>query len=771
MTSPHSAEQRLERLSRADKWYLSAGDGIIWAPAFPVWLHAPGFWDEAHVYYHPFAPLFTVALVRPDGREVPLRQIARHWRPDRLVARYHVAGGPVLIEVRETRGRGRFSSTWHVAEPSSGFAHEPDLRDCHLVAFTTQPGESVSQASVPGDQSAAVRWSRTLSDRREQSMDIHATLTAALVGAGGADVPLDAARIAAVRSEITAIQPQWRFTPFPERWETGRGLRPEVRLEGISSAGLVYAAVDVPLAGTSDRPIRFEIELLPKQPEFQLDPACAIASPTREWSAFLSSFPTFRCSDPFLEKYYDYRLYGLRLCRLEGGAGNVKHPAIAEGIAYFHVPITYSGQCHMFEMRWSSNPDVARGTLLNFIDTQRDDGSFNGRIYTNHLIGTDFYLASWGDALLAVDAVHPDDDHLRRTYDGLARHARWMDSTRDADGSGMYDVINHFETGQEYMSRYQAVNPKADLDGWKDSTKLKAIDATVYAYLLHRALASIAARLNLPGADAWSSRAAAIGRAILDRMWNEPTGMFSDIDPRTGHRTNVEAAVCFYPMLTDLLSESHVARMLGRLTDPAHFATPWPVPSSSVSDPLFNADAEWKGKRHNCPWNGRVWPMTNSHIIDGLIRQWRLRPPTPASAAAPDSPRHRAGALAADMLVKFARMMYHDGDLARPNCYEHYNPLTGHACEYRGIDDYQHSWIIDLIIRGVMGVDVGHDGRTSRVVIDPLPLPGMAAEIDNIRIAGHTLDIRRDADGAFEARDRGRAHRSTIGQPLTIDLA
>lgn len=770
MTPPLSPEQRLERLARDDKWYLSAGDGIIWAPAFPVWLHAPGFWDEAHVYYHPFAPLFSVALVRPDGREMPLRQIARRWRPDRLIARYHVEGGPVLIEVREARGRGRFSSTWHVAEPTFGFSHEPDLRDCHLVAFTAQPGESVSDASAPAGHPAAVRWSRKLTDRREQSMDIHATLTAALVGAGSADVPIEDARTAAVRSEGSAVQPYWRFTPFKERWEPGRGLRPETRLEGINPAGLVYAAVDAPLSRADDRPIRFEIELLPREPGFQLSPACATDSPTRAWSAFLGSFPAFRCSDPFLEKYYDYRLYGLRLCRLEGGPGNVKHPAIAEGIAYFHVPITYSGQCHMFEMRWSANPDAARGTLLNFIDTQRDDGSFHGRIYTNHLVGTDFYLASWGDALLAVDALHPDDDYLRRTHDGLARHARWMDSTRDADSSGMYDVINHFETGQEYMSRYQAVNPKADLDGWKDSTRLKAIDATVYAYLLHRALASTSARLNLPGADAWESRAAAIGRAILGRMWNEPTGMFSDVDPRTGERTGVEAAVCFYPMLTDLLTDAHVARMLDRLTDPARFATPWPVPSSSVSDPLFNADAEWKGKRHNCPWNGRVWPMTNSHVIDGLIRQWRLRD----VSAAPDSPRARAGALAGGLLIKFARMMYHDGDLARPNCYEHYNPLTGQACEYRGIDDYQHSWIIDLIIRGVTGVDAGHTpdgGRTRRVVVDPLPIPELAAEIDGIRIAGHTLDIRRDAGGSFEVRHNGHTHRSTIGRPLVIELA
>ncbi len=44
------------------------------------------------------------------------------------------------------------------------------------------------------------------------------------------------------------------------------------------------------------------------------------------------------------------------------------------------------------------------------------------------------------------------------------------------------------------------------------------------------------------------------------------------------------------------------------------------MPSSSRKDPLYDPDARWKGKRHNCPWNGRVWPMTNSHIAEAIGR-------------------------------------------------------------------------------------------------------------------------------------------------------
>ncbi|NIM51718.1 MAG: hypothetical protein GTN78_25740, partial [Gemmatimonadales bacterium] len=81
-TSP--TPERLQALTRDDKWFLSCGDGIIWAPPFPRWLHHPGFWDEALVYYHAFAPLFSVALVDSDGDEISLGQHSRRWRPDRI---------------------------------------------------------------------------------------------------------------------------------------------------------------------------------------------------------------------------------------------------------------------------------------------------------------------------------------------------------------------------------------------------------------------------------------------------------------------------------------------------------------------------------------------------------------------------------------------------------------------------------------------------------------------------------------------------------------
>jgi hypothetical protein len=332
----------------------------------------------------------------------------------------------------------------------------------------------------------------------------------------------------------------------------------------------------------------------------------------------------------------------------------------------------------------------------------------------------------------------------------LGRYADWLRTERDPEDSGMVTVVNHYETGQEYMSRYLAVDPDSDVNAWEPRLRLKGVDVTVYLYQLLGGLAGIADRLDrAEEAERWRAAAASVGRALREEMWDPRTGMFSDVDGATGKRTGVKAAVCFYPLLTDLVDAEKVERMLGHLEDRAGFATPFPVPSTAADDPLFDAEGLWKGKRHNCPWNGRVWPMTNSHVVEGLLRQWHRG-------------SERAGRIAAHVLSRFVRMMYHEGDPARPNCYEHYNPFNGHACVFRGIDDYQHSWVLDLLARGVTGVEPGRDALR----IHPLPM-GLDDARFLGRLRGHDVDVVvRDKE--VKATVDGTVYRTRVGRPVEI---
>jgi hypothetical protein len=753
----------IESLARDDKWYLGSGEGVIFAPPFPVWLDHPGFWDDAQFYQYAVGPLFTVTLLDQDGRELPMVARRRRWTPAELTVEYALPDGLEATEVRTVQPGGVLASEWSVRAPNPV--------SLHAVAWTAQDTATLDLGRVQWE--GAMRWVRRLSDRREQPLDVCMELAA--IG--------PCTSWSASLSEPSALQPHWRLAPFAEHW-VGGALPRTVRLQGISPTGLLYAAVHTALpTDVMQASFAFALRLTdaggvlrPAQEATPLANRLVAASPAhlapehlsseglpdegsmplarasrRRWRAWLSQVPAFSCSDPYLERYYWYRWYGLRLNTIQPGVGNYRWPTVSEGIGFFHEPITYSAQCHVRELRWLRDPAHARGVLRTIFDHQKSDGSLHGRVYVNHLEGTDFYHANWGDALLALDAVHPDEAFVTELYPALARHAEWLVATRDADGTGMIDVVDQYETGQEYMSRYQAVDDQADAYGWENRIRLKGIDVTVYAYALFRCLERIAPRSGAAAAvERWRALAARTSAAVRERMWDAEREMFSDVDPRTMARTGVAAAVCFYPYFTDLATESHVAGLERHLLDPARFWTEFPVPSSALDDPLFSAVAEWKGKRHVCPWNGRVWPMTNSHVMEALGR-WG------------DAAHPRLRSAAAQLLSRFVRMMFHDGDLSRPNCFEHYNPFTGAASVYRGIDDYQHSWVVDLIVQYACGVRV----RPDAVVIDPLPMGLEWFDLRGVQVGALSLSVQL-ARGIVTVTADGVQSSAPLGEPIVV---
>jgi len=726
--------------ARPDKWYLGAGDGLLWAPPFPQWLDVPGFWDEAHLYQYAIQPLFTVAFLA-GGEVLPAPARARRWIPGTLTLEYTI--GPLRArEIRAVAG-GALGSSWEITNPT----RRPITLD--VIVWTAVDGDSLAARDVTGTR-GALAFVRSVADRHGHRARIahHLALSPA------------AHSFAVYRSESSTplLPPRFELTPFFDRW-SGR-LENMVRAEGVTGAGLVFLGLHRHVRIAPRQAVKLDATLTlalagERTTDGQATGGARHGVPLRSermWASYFASLPVFRCSDPYLERYWWYRWYGLKLHALEAGAPNYRHRTVTEGIAYFHVPITYSAQCHLRELRWLADPDWARGVLRTFLDHQKPDGSLHGRIYADHLEGTDFYHADWGGALEALDAVHPDPAFLAEVYPGLARYATWLATTRDEDASGMLDVANHYETGQEYMSRYQAVDPNADRAGWTGGLRLKGVDITVYGYRLFRALERCAATCAPADVARWRTAAEGSSRAMRERMWDRELGMFSDVNATTGARTGVKAAVCFYPYATDVTDASHAAGLARHLFNPREFWTPYPVPSSAVDDPLFNADAEWKGKRHNCPWNGRVWPMTNAHVADALARVVRTQRPDWAP---------RLG----DFLRRFFRMMTFDGRADRQNCFEHYHPYSGRGSVYRGIDDYQHSWVNDLLVSHVIGV---LPRGAAGVTIQPLDLGVARASLDGVRVAGHKLRVSVAA-GRFRVWVNGRsAGAGKVGMPLEI---
>lgn len=717
----------LELLKRSDKWFMGHAPGLLYAPPAPVWLEHPGFWDAAHFLHFPVEPVFTYTLLDKTLNPVKLEYQKRSWRPDRLVQDYAAPG----LAIREVRTCGPTDVLASVVEIQNTGEAE---RSLILLAWTAQP---VTDATLEdaAEYEGAVYIRREVAGLRNTKLPL--TLALGLEGARSHNIQL---------SEAAANHPHFHLTPYYETL-TKNGLDDRVTLTGVNRTGLAYAALERPLtlAPGECATVKLAAAIAPETSHAlnQLKEALASGPPAeseRAWRAFFEGVPYFSCSDPYLTTYYWYRWYGLRLNMLSAKLGAYQYPAVAEGVGYFRVPISYSAQCHMLETRWLHDPSLARGSFLNFAHNQREDGSLPGHLHVNWVAPEGIYHADWGQRTLDVYYVHPDEAFLESAYLALKRYADYFYQKRDPQGSGLYDHVNQWESGQEYMSRYVWVDE--DGDEWKAmKRRLKGLDASVYLYRIERALAEMSVLLSKGEEALWTERAEQTRGAILEHCWDEDLQAFMDVSPNL-ERSGLIFAISFYPFFTDLVSEKHVPSLERHLFNPREFWTAYPVPASPKTDPYYSATPTWKGKRTNCPWNGRTWPMTNSHIAEAIAGASRLDPAL----------RERA----AEFITRFVKFMFFDSDVRRPNCFEHYNPETGKASVYRGIDDYQHSWVVDLLIKYVAGIQP----EANKVVIDPFPFGLEHFELRDARVRGHRIDVVKDERGFRVRLDGEEVHAS-----------
>lgn len=680
----------IEQLARDDKWQLGGGDGTLFAPAFPEWLEAPGFWDGGRVFDHAFAPLFAVTLLDDAGCELPARAFSRRWTCAEMTLRYRLPNGIRATEVRTVNSGGVFVSEWKIVS-------QRPLR-VHLVAWTVQEGASVERGSVGYD--GALGFTRSV----PVSSGAPRRLRAEIACVGGAT------SWAAVRAERGAVQPHWRLTPFPELW-LASGLpsaEPDERapLEGAFYAA-VHRVVDVEYAGGA---ATFAMRVAPATAVAAALapvplPAPVAAAPQtvarrqgrfaeesrRRWATYFSTLPSLRCSDPYVESAF---LYRWALLRLGGLAGDAR------------------------ELRWLADPAPARRALRAQL---RDDSA---------------------DAFRALDAAHPDADFVRETHAKLAAVAESLVATRDATSSGMFDASG--ELGDRDVRRAPG---SASAEG-----RLKGIAETVQAYQLFRTLESLAARAGrLPETTArWTELADRTRLAVRTVMWDAAHGMFSDVDAETRSCTGVRTALCFTPYGTDLVDASHVAGLERHLLSPNEFWTAFPVPSLSLDDERFSAEGLWQGRRAERPSNGRSWPSFNSRVVDALTAVARRLAPQ----LRPD---------AATLMRRCIRAMFQDGALLRVHCAEHYNPVTGHASLYRGVEDVRGAWTNDLIMRHVVGILPQSGGMT----IDPLPLELELIELTGLQLQGRTISVRISGARVRITVD-AQTFETTVGTPLDV---
>jgi neutral trehalase len=151
--------------------------------------------------------------------------------------------------------------------------------------------------------------------------------------------------------------------------------------------------------------------------------------------------------------------------------------------------------------------------------------------------------------------------------------------------------------------------------------------------------------------------------ASLQKLWDEESGIYRDLDLATSEFSTHLAPTNFYPLIAKVPTQEQAERMIeGYFMNPDEFYGEYMLPSISRSDSAFE---------DNSYWRGRIWAPMNFLVYLGL-RNYDL--PGARTILAEKS---------LDLLMKEW--------MENRRVYENYNAITGEGGDVRNSDAF-YSW-------------------------------------------------------------------------------
>jgi hypothetical protein len=270
----------------------------------------------------------------------------------------------------------------------------------------------------------------------------------------------------------------------------------------------------------------------------------------------------------------------------------------------------------------------------------------------------------------AVADASPDQPAFRtEAIDELKRHYEWLADRRDPDGDGLITILFPDESGLDDSPKYDSVYGwmAHDRPGYwalvERSRRLRCdlhaiaerYDEHVEDVLVNTFYAlSLRALGRLSGEAVWFERAARTERALLERCYDDHSGLFFDLAGGSERRVPVSTWSALAPLALDAIPE-HVRRRLveEHLLHAGRYRAPVGIPSVAREEPAFNPRFD----RWRC-WRGPSWMPT----------AWLLVPPM----------RRLGYTVEADRIVRgLAR------SVERYGYREYYNPIDGNGLAAR----------------------------------------------------------------------------------------
>jgi hypothetical protein len=366
-----------------EKWYLGGGKEVIWAPELPSFLDTPGFWDNACYLEWKVEPCYTITILDAELHEIPLKLEKRDWIPSKLTQTYKSVGGlsfaenkyllpnDVMLSEFSIRNSGRKERKIFAVMWTQVPCGRPNLHGFYKTNYQMKDNVFSYEIMPYGDRNE-------LHTNFFFSMAMKTKPPSHIVNS----------------SETIKPGPCWIFSTMHQQMKKN-GLDNSFTVSGGHRKDFVdtfiFAAFEIPMtvAPGQSKTLTTACTLAnSRQKSFkQLAQSLTLKNPMNvsydNWEKFFSQVPSFDSSDQYISKYYWYRWYGIKLNMSISEHKNSPYPCVFEGInhSWFRHHISYSAQCHMLETRWMHTPELAQGSILNFVHNQMKDGRLWGAIF------------------------------------------------------------------------------------------------------------------------------------------------------------------------------------------------------------------------------------------------------------------------------------------------------------------------------------------------------------------------------------------------------
>jgi len=445
--------------------------------------------------------------------------------------------------------------------------------------------------------------------------------------------------------------------------------------------------------------------------------------------------PRFHTSSVLLNRAWQYRWFILKRNQAEPGLGNLKSRVFYEGRSHkmsknkwspegweFSKWIPLSTPFHIMDAGWHSLVDVERDILDNFDAVfEPESGLHSATINTKYASYSHFI--AW-----AVWRYHEATGNL--ISDQLIRKLETMVHTEYelavTEGDVFVPQYNHRLTGKEFQPSYWYFSGFPSVPNEDHSyTPVKRVDRAVYQYLNVLGVYNLMRAHGISSSKKLKELLDTHGAAINERMWDEDSQFYYDLHPTTDEKAFVKNIVGFYPWWAGLVENSDPASVI-RHFGTSEFGSAFGPPSASRDCPAYAPGGGWysnyvKGPR-GCVWNGPNWPYTTGIIVDMLGDLARVS--------------ESGHAIFVDMLNNYLLCHFDGHDPSRPYLVEHYNAETGEPISDE--PDYNHSFLIDILIRHVAGLTISPSG----IVVDPVDIGLEHYELEDLHTRHGIVNLR-----------------------------